>query len=214
MSRVAVRTAVVADAPFIARVHLRSWQVGYRGIMPDEVLDAISLEQREERWRQILSGEEEPGFTVVADVDGRGVQGFGSGVSKTRDEDAGERTGEVMALYVEPSRWRCGLGRQLLAEVLDRLQRKGCQEATVWVLAENHGARRFYASVGFAPDGAEGRHDTSGQTKVRLAASLAEPATRPAPLRSGKQPSRVARGHRSHTGRLRGCMSGWCPSRS
>jgi len=54
MSRVAVRTAVVADAPFIARVHVRSWQVGYRGIMPDEVLDAISLEQREERWRQIL----------------------------------------------------------------------------------------------------------------------------------------------------------------
>jgi hypothetical protein len=97
MSRVAVRTAVVADAPFIARVHLRSWQVGYRGIMPDEVLDAISLEQREERWRQILSGEEEPGFTVIADVDDRGVQGFGSGLPKSRDEDAGERT----ALYVQ-----------------------------------------------------------------------------------------------------------------
>lgn len=181
MSRVAVRTAVGADAPFIARVHVRSWQVGYRGIMPDEVLDAISLEQREERWRQILSGEEGPGFTVVADVDDLGVQGFGSGLPKGRDDDAGERTGEVTALYVEPSRWRCGLGRQLLAEVLDRLRRKGCQEATVWVLAENHGARRFYASVGFAPDGAEGRHDTSGQTKVRLAASLAEPARRPAP---------------------------------
>lgn len=97
MSRVAVRTAVVADAPFIARVHLRSWQVGYRGIMPDEVLDAISLEQREERWRQILSGEEEPGFTVIADVDDRGVQGFGSGLPKSRDEDAGE----VTALYVQ-----------------------------------------------------------------------------------------------------------------
>lgn len=177
MSWVAVRTAVVADAPSIARVHVSSWQAAYRGILPDEVLDAMSPGQREERWRQILSGGEGSGFTVVAEVEGRGVQGFGSGLPQSRDDDAGERSGEVTALYVEPSRWRRGMGRRLLAEALDRLRSNGCQEATVWVLAENHSAREFYASFSFALDGAEARQVTSGQSKVRLAASLAKAAT-------------------------------------
>ncbi|HEV2724060.1 MAG TPA: GNAT family N-acetyltransferase [Thermoleophilaceae bacterium] len=177
MSCVAVRTAGVADAPSIARVHVSSWQAAYRGILPDEVLDAMSPGQREERWRQILSGGEESGFTVVAEVEGRGVQGFGSALPRSRDDDAGERTGEVTALYVEPSGWRRGIGRRLLAEVLDRLGSHGCQEATVWVLAENHRAHKFYARFGFALDRAEARHGTSGQTKVRLAASLARAAT-------------------------------------
>jgi len=109
----------------IARVHVSSGQVGYRGIVPDEVPDAMSLERREERWRQILQGEEKSGFTVVAEVEGHGAQGFSSGLFRSRDEDARERSGEVTALYVEPSWWHRDLGRRLLAEVLDRLRSEG-----------------------------------------------------------------------------------------
>ena len=49
-----VRAATPADAAAIAGVHVRSWQAAYRGIVPDEVLDGLSLPDREQRWRSIL----------------------------------------------------------------------------------------------------------------------------------------------------------------
>ena len=35
-----------------------------------------------------------------------------------RDEDAGDRTAEIAATYVDPSRWSSGVGRSLLRETL------------------------------------------------------------------------------------------------
>ena len=95
-----------------------------------------------------------------------------------------------MSLERREERWRQILGRQLLAEMLDRLRSKGCEQATVWAFAESHGARRLYASFGFVPDGTEARHDASDQPTVRLAASLAEIASDWIRLRSGLHPSR------------------------
>ena len=40
---VTLRDATPADALDIATVHVESWQVGYRGLMPDEVLDGLSI---------------------------------------------------------------------------------------------------------------------------------------------------------------------------
>ena len=34
----------------VARVHVRSWQVGYRGLLPDAYLDGLRAEERAERY--------------------------------------------------------------------------------------------------------------------------------------------------------------------
>ena len=46
-----VRKATVEDASGIAFVHVRSWQVAYRGHMPDEFLDGLDPEKRTSMWR-------------------------------------------------------------------------------------------------------------------------------------------------------------------
>src|SRR3972149_4160057 len=46
---VEIRTAVAEDAPGLATVHVRGWQLAYRGLMADEFLDGLSVEERE-RW--------------------------------------------------------------------------------------------------------------------------------------------------------------------
>ena len=46
-----IRKATAQDACGIAFVHMRSWQVAYRGHMPDEFLDG--LEQRTNMWREL-----------------------------------------------------------------------------------------------------------------------------------------------------------------
>lgn len=50
-----VRGAVAADAMAIAGVHVRSWQEGYRGLLPDEYLNGLRAEDRASRYRFELS---------------------------------------------------------------------------------------------------------------------------------------------------------------
>jgi len=41
-----IRDAETADALAVARVHVRSWQVAYRGLIADQFLDALRPEER------------------------------------------------------------------------------------------------------------------------------------------------------------------------
>lgn len=41
-----VRAARTDDALAVAGVHVRSWQVGYRGLLPDAYLDGLRAEER------------------------------------------------------------------------------------------------------------------------------------------------------------------------
>ena len=64
---VTLRDATPADALDIATVHVESWQVGYRGLMPDEVLDGLSISTRERWWHETLSGSGERSTLLAAD---------------------------------------------------------------------------------------------------------------------------------------------------
>ena len=140
-------------------------------MVPDVILDGLSVEQRAERWRRILAETSEDEATVVALLDGQ-VVGFCS-FMPSRDEDAGERTAEVAAAYVDPEVWRRGVGSRLVADVVDTLRERGWTEATLWVFARNAHARDFYATFGFEPDGAEREEDWNpGEAQVRLRAPL------------------------------------------
>lgn len=171
MSAIGVRRAGSEDAAAIARVHVRSWQVGYRGLVPDAVLDGLSVGEREGTWRNLHSGSDGASFTLVAERKGD-VVGFCSLVAPSRDDDAGESTCELTAMYVEPDVWRGGVASALLTEALGKVREDGWAQITLWVFAANDGGRALYDRFGLAPDGAELRHERSGQTEVRLRASL------------------------------------------
>jgi GNAT superfamily N-acetyltransferase len=74
-------------------------------------------------------------------------------ITPSRDEDA-PAAGEIQALYVDPSRWRGGVGRLLLREACTRLRRRGFEEAILWVLAGNQRGEHFYEAHGWRRDGA------------------------------------------------------------
>lgn len=99
--------------------------------------------------------------------------GFCAVGTPTRDADAGSRVAEIGAIYVDPDVWRAGVGRALMDVALANLQAADWHAVTLWVLADNHQARDFYAQFGFEPDGAEKTHESSGRTEIRLRAPLA-----------------------------------------
>jgi ribosomal protein S18 acetylase RimI-like enzyme len=82
------------------------------------------------------------------------------------DEDSREGQGEISALYVDPSRWRAGVGRALMDEALVRLRAAGCEEVTLWCFEDNARALAFYTKLGFVPD--EAREVKYEKQNVRL----------------------------------------------
>lgn len=149
-----VRDAEPDDAEAIAEVHVASWRAGYRGLVPDEILDGLSVEQRTTNWRGWLTDRQPRSYILVADADdGPGVHGFVSG-GRCRDAGSDDATGEVNALYAAPAAWGRGVGRALLRHAEVRLWDAGFTQASLWVLAGNARGRHFYESAGWQPDGA------------------------------------------------------------
>ena len=59
--------ATADDVPNIAEVHVRSWQAAYRGILADDLLDRLSVTEREGSWRALLSNTEHHWLKLVAE---------------------------------------------------------------------------------------------------------------------------------------------------
>jgi GNAT superfamily N-acetyltransferase len=151
-----VRRALVDDAGGIARVWVRAWQIAYRDLVPDVVLDAISADERRERWIARLEAGDRT--FVVEDL---GIAGYCRVVLP----------GEIASLYVLPERRRGGIGSALLIAGLDEL-RAHSVHATLWVFTGNHPARAFYTRFGFTPDGAARTDEGTGLEEIRLRAEL------------------------------------------
>jgi GNAT superfamily N-acetyltransferase len=144
-----LRPAEPQDAMEVARVHVRSWQAGYRGLLPDAYLDGLRAEDRAQHYRLGSEDVREPA-TVVAIDDGT-ICGFAT-TAPARDPDVAD-DGELYALYVDPAWWGRGVGRTLIAAARGRLVELGFRNAVLWLLAGNARADRFYRIDGWAPDG-------------------------------------------------------------
>jgi ribosomal protein S18 acetylase RimI-like enzyme len=145
-----IRKARVEDAYGIALVHVRSWQVAYRGHMPDEFLDELDVEKRTNMWRQLT--QEPDKIILLAEDTEQNIVGF-SLLGPSHDADAIPNTAEVAAIYVHPDKWHQGVGRALLTASLDESRKCKFDQVTLWVLEGNQRARAFYESSGFIQDG-------------------------------------------------------------
>ena len=168
-----VRRADGGDAPRIAEIHVRSWQAAYSGVLPDELLDGLSVSEREQSWRVLLAESGHRRLILVAEG-ADGLTGFCSVATPSGDAGAGEATAEDGALYVDPVSWRQGVGGALLSAALGELSERGWGEVVLWVLPENRVALDFYDRFGFVvEDGVEKREERSGRPVVRLRIVLA-----------------------------------------
>jgi L-amino acid N-acyltransferase YncA len=151
MTGITIRPAGPSDARTIAEIHVRAWRWAYQGLMPVELLEGLSVEQRERMWGRSLSPQGPPNRILVAEGEGRVVGFVATGPSQ--DPDATPDTGEVYAIYLEPAVVGTGVGRELFSRATDGLRAEGYRAATLWVLDTNERTRRFYQAAGWRPDG-------------------------------------------------------------
>lgn len=157
-----VVSALPEDAPAIARIHVDAWRAAYEGIIPAAFLAGLSMERREAAWREAIA-RGIPELLVAKDAAGvLGWIAFGA----CRDPGAAANRGEIQAIYLAPSHWAQGIGRLLWREARQRLVRQGFTSASLWVLAENARALRFYRAAGFVPDPSGHREIERGGTRL------------------------------------------------
>ncbi len=138
----------------VSRVFALSWKDAYRGIVPQNYLDNLALN----RWSVALEKER---FNLwVAEDNGQivGVASHGA----ARDEQY-PAWGELRAIYLLPTVYRMGIGSKLLHASMQSLFNAGYDDIYLWVLEENHVARRFYEKNGFSFHGEKMPHPIGGK---------------------------------------------------
>jgi len=148
--RVSLRRALPADAQAVGRIHVESWNVAYRGIMPDDVIARTDLAYRTKFWAERIADQAWPVFLIEEDGD---AVAFCQMIPTRDTDDDPTRVGHITSLHVLPHLRGHGYGRTLIDHVCAEFRRRGFAEVTLWVLEENRDARRFYEKRGFHLDG-------------------------------------------------------------
>jgi ribosomal protein S18 acetylase RimI-like enzyme len=140
-----IRRATVDDADALAFVHVSSWRSTYPGIVDQQYIDSLSVEDRSTAWRARLVVDPPTMDIFVADLPNRGIVGFVAG-GRIRHAEPGFDA-ELYAIYLLKEAQRGGIGRQLTRAWAECAIERGFHAAVVRVLAANP-ACGFYERLG------------------------------------------------------------------
>lgn len=162
VSAIQVTPATLDDCRAVAEVHVESWQHAYRDILPAEYLASLSVEQRAALWRETVATQS--ARVLVARSHGAIVGFVACGAS--RDAGAPRDRGEIWAIYVKPTGWSSGIGRELWLAARRQLQAQGFKRVSLWVIVGNQRAIDFYARAGFIEEPASRQSFELGGTRL------------------------------------------------
>ncbi|UAL47908.1 GNAT family N-acetyltransferase [Sutcliffiella horikoshii] len=137
-----IRKAILSDTKGIAKVHVESWKTTYANIVPDEYLNNLTYESREQIWINSIPN----GGVYVAENNEGEIVGFSSG-GKERSGKYDGFDGELYAIYILKEYQGQGIGKALIQPIIDELIGMGLNTMLVLVLKDNV-SRLFYEALG------------------------------------------------------------------
>lgn len=144
MNEVKIRNIEFNDLRSVSEIAIRGWQTAYRGIVDDEYLDNLSIE---ENYQKRLKDYKENGF-IVAEYNNE-VVGFcryregNNYIEEYPDIDC-----EICALYVKPEEKGKGIGKKIVKYVMSEFKSKKFKKMIIWCFKENDPSRAFYEKMG------------------------------------------------------------------
>ena len=137
-----IRKAKPEDAEGIAETHDAAWLNAYSGIVPHQSLQRMIKRRGAAWWRRAIL---KATAIFVVEVNGEivGYATLGRNRVSTLPFD-----GEIYEIYLKPEYQGVGFGSRLFLAARSELVHRGLRGATVWVLAENDPAIRFYENAG------------------------------------------------------------------
>lgn len=141
---VKLRKAELKNAAALGHIQVTSWRSAFRNIASDDFLDhTVSEENQAEDWKEILAEKESVVF--IAELENTPV---GYAWARHEDDESVGWDAELISLHILPEYKRQGIGRQLFAAAASQLKEQGHKSIYLWVLEDNHPARKFYEGLG------------------------------------------------------------------
>ena len=140
-----IRTATIDDAEKVAKIKIEGWQTAYRGIIDDNFLDNMDInEEIEKRKNNIENGVD----VIVAELNNE-IVGFCLYRNYIKDPESYPNANcELSSLYVKSSLKRKGIGTKLMQHVIHKLQNQGKTQMILGCLKANYPSRAFYEKMG------------------------------------------------------------------
>jgi RimJ/RimL family protein N-acetyltransferase len=132
-----IRRGDVEDLELVFAILREASVAGFANVFPPERYPYPEQEIRQALREQL----EDPGNVVLLDGEGRGFALVGHGW--------------LQRLFVREDAWGTGVAQELHAAGLETLREQGAGSASLWCLAENPRARRFYEKHGWRLNGEE-----------------------------------------------------------
>ncbi len=150
MTAIEVRLAHETDVETMAALYVDAARQGWAHIFGERNLETV--QPPVDLLRAEIASSDPRQQVLIADSGGRVIAY--AVVRPSQDEDAdSNRVGELDAFYGDPSVWGQGVGRALMALVIESLRQSGFAEATLWTSKDNHRPRRIYEVAGWTLDG-------------------------------------------------------------
>lgn len=137
-----IRFNRIEDQKYMAAIKVNGWQKTYPGIIDQEYLDNLSIEETKQRY--FRSFDEYKDRVLVA-VRGEEVLGYSCFDPK---EKSYKYDSELVSLYIKEGEQNKGIGTALFLETAKELISRNKRNMILWVLADNTRAVNFYKNLG------------------------------------------------------------------
>jgi RimJ/RimL family protein N-acetyltransferase len=147
-SPITIRLAVPADAPDMAEVHMRSWEVAYKNIIPAEYINQKNA-TRHALYARVITDDNTNSYIIQYAGKTIGIMK----IAPPQDDDVGDDFYGLHYIYLHPDYFRMGIGTQAMEFAFEKARCIGKTGMIVWVFDENINSIRFYEKCGFHTDG-------------------------------------------------------------
>ena len=145
---ISIRLAIPSDAPDMADVHMRSWEIAYKDIIPlDFIIEKNST--RHALYKRVITDENANSYVIQYNGKTVGIMRIAS----PQDDDIKDEFYEIHYLYLHSDYFRMGIGFKSINFAFDKTRSLGKKGMSVWVIAENVNSIKFYEKCGFIKDG-------------------------------------------------------------
>ena len=130
------------DLDAVASAHLHAWQTGFKNILSDNLLAALTKDEFLQAWRQTIRKSTRLNFVSTSDDRPVAFVSFGPSLDS-------QTNAEIYGIYVDPKHWGQGHGKQLIQKAIEELSKNNFSTVLLWVMTKNNSARQFYENFGF-----------------------------------------------------------------
>ena len=139
-----IRKAEKKDLNGIIKIHIDTWKTSYKGVVPDDYIQAFEMKTRDKNWQKLLLKMIEEQIFYLAENEEDKLIGFAiGGLERSNNPNY---KGELMGIYIIKEYQRQGIGKVLVKKIVQGLIEININSMLLWVL-ENNPYRLFYENL-------------------------------------------------------------------